>query len=205
MLIITIVRLLIAEFRVLIDSLKTLDQQIHAQQHAKSGAGSNGARTALKELLREHIERHQELIRTMHRLRSLLRFPSLLHIGFYLIAEAAFLVRLLIIKGEFALGLMIPLTATSLFIFEIFVFCMHIETLLDLNEQVGFVLYSFRWYDHMQLGKSYRQNISIVLFQAHNTIPFTAGGTFIINAELFANLVRITYSVVMGLGYMLSK
>uniref|UniRef100_A0A182FNI7 Uncharacterized protein n=1 Tax=Anopheles albimanus TaxID=7167 RepID=A0A182FNI7_ANOAL len=210
MVLITIVRSLIAEYRVLISSLSTLDEQISVRfssLRSQQVQPSLCKRTIVIDLLREHLVRHQELIAIVKRLRSVIYYVSLIQITFFLIIQVAFFVRFVVDSGESALGMIIPLSAVLFELVEIFLFFVQIEKLMDLNALVGATLYNeFHWYDYIQLGgSSFKRNMIIALMQSYNTVPFTAGGIFVLSTEFLTSLMQFTYSLVMGLAFLITK
>uniref|UniRef100_A0A182IWR6 Uncharacterized protein n=1 Tax=Anopheles atroparvus TaxID=41427 RepID=A0A182IWR6_ANOAO len=192
--VIVFLRMTIAEFRVFLYSLATLDEQIETIQQTDPDVPRE---RIVCDLLHEHARRHRELIVVMMRLRDMLRIYMLVHFSMYLAIAATFLARMIVITGASSLGLALPLLATLIFFFETLVLCLLMEQLIQLNQKVGFTLYSFDWPRCLPFGNSIKRTVMLMIMQANNPNDFSVGGLTNVSAELFANSCRIIYSMMM--------
>uniref|UniRef100_A0A182NZB3 Uncharacterized protein n=1 Tax=Anopheles dirus TaxID=7168 RepID=A0A182NZB3_9DIPT len=188
-------RLVIAEFRVFIDSLATFDGQISERLPAERS--DTDEERVVRELLHEHARRHSQLIVSMMHLRMVLRMYSLVHFSFYMTIMAAFMTRVFIIPGSSSLGMAIPLLVTVIFFFESLGLCLLVEKLVQLNRKVSTVLYAFDWPRYLRFGRTFKRTMMLMIMQANSTRDFSAGGLTTVSAELFAKTCRLVYTMMM--------
>uniref|UniRef100_A0A182J5B1 Uncharacterized protein n=1 Tax=Anopheles atroparvus TaxID=41427 RepID=A0A182J5B1_ANOAO len=192
--VIVFLRMTIAEFRVFLYSLATLNEQIETIQQTDPDVPRE---RIVCDLLHEHARRHRELIVVMMRLRDMLRIYMLVHFAMYLTLATASLARMIVITGTSSLGLALPLLLTVIFFFETLVLCLLMEQLIQLNQKVGFTLYSFDWARCLPFGRSIKRTVMLMIMQANNPNNFSVGGLTNVSAELFAKSCRIIYSMMM--------
>ncbi|KFB36939.1 AGAP002046-PA-like protein [Anopheles sinensis] len=192
--IIVLLRIAVAEFRVFLESLVRLDEQI--EETGKAYPELSHERIVC-DLLHEHARRHQELIVVMMRLRKMLRIYTLVHFSLYMSIVATFMTRMLVITGASSLGTAVSLLATMIFFFETLGMCLLVEQLIQLNRKVNFALYSFDWPKCLPFGHAIKRTIMLMIMQSSNTNDFSAGGLTKISAELFAKSCRLVYTMMM--------
>uniref|UniRef100_A0A182YAR8 Odorant receptor n=1 Tax=Anopheles stephensi TaxID=30069 RepID=A0A182YAR8_ANOST len=196
LIVIVLLRFVIAEFRVFLHSLATLDEQIHDRLLLELDGNEE---RVVRELLYKHARQHSQLIVVVMHLRAILRIYSLVHFSFYMIIMAAFMARVLVIPGSSSLGMAIPVLVTIVFFLETFGLCMLVEKLVQLNRRVSVNLYGFGWTRYLQYGHSIKRTMMLMIMQANNTKDFSAGGLTTVSAELFAKTCRLVYTMMMGM------
>uniref|UniRef100_A0A182JDT7 Uncharacterized protein n=1 Tax=Anopheles atroparvus TaxID=41427 RepID=A0A182JDT7_ANOAO len=158
----------------------------------------------LESNIRNTMRRHEQFLRQVDCLKPFLRntFLLMFYAAVYFIALGTYRIR----SNEnilYNIMLCVFLVAVLL---ECYWCCRLVDKLNEESERIGELLYGLDWPEQLRYSAAdahrYRQArtaLLIMMSKSQKNLDITCGGFFVMSSEAFANLVKLTYTMLMFL------